>query len=243
MTSLLAIETSTDACSVAISHNNIIQETFVIRPREHNKIILAMAQDLLKGLNLTVADLDAIAFGAGPGSFTGLRLSAGIAQGLAFAAQKPVVAVSSLAALALSAAEQLNIRSSQTLLTIINARMQDVYFGTYRYDPPAHGQEQLITLADDELLTTAQLTTRMAHYRDALVIGDGCPADFMSASATLCKIPVYPHAKAVLTLAKVRFDAGQTVTAEQAMPVYLRESVSWQKWQPKSALSHTPPAI
>ena len=87
MTSLLAIETSMDACSVAIAYQNIVQESFVLRPRQHNQIILSMVQDLLQSAQLTLADMDAIAFGAGPGSFTGLRLSAGITQGLAFAAQ------------------------------------------------------------------------------------------------------------------------------------------------------------
>jgi tRNA threonylcarbamoyladenosine biosynthesis protein TsaB len=242
MTSLLAIETSTDACSVAICHNNITRETFVIRPREHNRIVLTMLYELLKGLNVTFADLDAIAFGAGPGSFTGLRLSAGIVQGLAFSTQKPVIPVSSLAALALSAGEQMNTPSALTLLTIVDARMQDVYFSAYQYEPGAYGSGQLLALADDELLPVSQLSARMARYQDAIIIGGGCPAELMPPSATPFALPVYPKAKAVLALAKLQFDAGQTLSAEQAMPVYLRESVSWQKWQPKSALK-APPTV
>lgn len=240
MTSLLAIETSTDACSVALAHHNIIQESFIVRPREHNKIILAMAQDLLTGLNLTLADIDAIAFGEGPGSFTGLRLAAGITQGLAFSAQKPVIAISSLAALALSAAETMNSANSQTLLTILDARLQDVYFGAYRYDLDKQGQGRVTALAADALVPLSQLAQQLALYPAAVIVGDGCPSELIPTSATRCTLPVYPHAKAVLALAQTQWAAGQTLSAEQALPVYLRESVSWQKWQPKSATKTTP---
>jgi len=232
MPTLLAIETSTDACSVAICHHEIVQETFIIRPREHNKILLAMIDEMLKGLQLGFADLDAIAFGAGPGSFTGLRLSAGIVQGLAFAAQKPVIPVSSLAALAFSAGEQWQHavpQQPQTIITILDARMQDVYFGAYRYE-----QASLVALAADELLPISRLQQRMENYHHAIVVGDGWPVGMAMPSAQRYEGNIYPHAKAVLALAISRFKTGETVAAEQALPVYLRETVSWQKWQPKS---------
>jgi tRNA threonylcarbamoyladenosine biosynthesis protein TsaB len=229
MSTLLAIETSTDACSVALSHGSIVQESFVIRPREHNKILLPMVDEILKGMRLTFADLDAIAFGVGPGSFTGLRLSAGVVQGLAFAANKPVIPISSLAALAFSAGEYLGSHSSQNIITVIDARMQDVYFGAFRFD-----RGSLTRLSEDALLPVSQLTALAKNIPDPIVIGDGWPVDLVMPSTIRPTTTIYPHANAVLALAKERLDANETVTAEQALPVYLRETVSWQKWQPKS---------
>jgi tRNA threonylcarbamoyladenosine biosynthesis protein TsaB len=224
---LLAIETSTDACSVAVCHQSIVQETFVVRAREHNQILLPMIDELLRGLKLSFSDLDAIAFGAGPGSFTGLRLSAGVVQGLAFSAQKPVIAVSSLATLALSATVQhIGSNQSATLLTIVNAHMQDVYFSAYRYE-----NGKLDVLCDDGLLPMSQLTERMATFTPSLVIHSGFrePLSFPAHPV----VESYPHAKEVLALAKLAWTNGQTVSAAQALPVYLRETISWQKWQPK----------
>ena len=230
MVTLLAIETSTDACSVALSHGSIVQETFVIQPREHNKILLPMVDEILKGLRLTFADLDALAFGVGPGSFTGLRLSAGVVQGLAFAANKPVIPVSSLAALAFSTGEYLGDHAPQNIITVIDARMQDVYFGAFRFD-----RGSLTRLAEDALLPASQLTALAKNIPDSIIVGDGWPADVAMPSTGKPMAAIYPHASAVLALAKERFHAGETVAAEQALPVYLRETVSWQKWQPKSS--------
>jgi tRNA threonylcarbamoyladenosine biosynthesis protein TsaB len=238
MPTLLAIETSSDACSVAICHHEIVQEIFVIRPREHNKILLPMIDEILKGLRLGFADLDAIAFGAGPGSFTGLRLAAGVVQGLAFAAQKPVIPISSLAALAFSAAEQLNSPAPQTIITMLDARMQDVYFSAYRYE-----QASLVALSADELLPISKLQQRMENYHDAIVVGDSSLTDMAMPLVRRHEGTIYPHAKAVLALATTRFKAGEIVSAEQALPVYLRETVSWQKWQPKRGLQTTIPSI
>lgn len=226
MTTLLAIESSTDACSVALCCNTMIQETFVIKPREHNTIMLPMIQELLQSSRLTCADLDAIAFGAGPGSFTGLRLSAGIAQGLAYAAQKPVIPISSLAALALSVGEKINNPSPLTILVALDARMQDIYFGAYRYE---HGN--LLALCEDALLSTTNLAEKIKKYTDTgdvLKVGGGWVETSLHA---------HPHAKAVLTLAQADFQAGKLLSAEQALPSYLRDTISWQKWQPKSGLT------
>ena len=201
MPTLLAIETSTDACSVALSCGNVVQETFVIQPREHNKMLLPMVEEILTGLRLTVVDLDAIAFGVGPGSFTGLRLSAGVVQGLAFAANKPVIPISSLAALAYSAGEPLGITHSQNILTILDARMQDIYFAAFRYEPTS-----LTRLADDALLSTSQLIDHVKNISDPVIIGDGWPSDLaMPVNATKPIATIYPHAKSVLALAKNSF--------------------------------------
>jgi len=238
MPTLLAIESSTDACSAAICCDHIIQESFVIRPREHNKILLPMINELLNGLQLTIADLDAIAFGAGPGSFTGLRLAAGIVQGLAFASQKPVIAISTLATLALAAGEQANTAAPQIILVALDARMQDIYFGAYHYE-----QGNLQALCEDQLLPFSELGKTLAQLDVPLTsikIGDGWPEETASATDKAPIKNIYPHARTVLTLAIKQFHTGELLTAEQALPVYLRETISWQKWQPKRALKQRP---
>jgi tRNA threonylcarbamoyladenosine biosynthesis protein TsaB len=170
MSTILAIETSSDACSVAVSHNGLIQETFIVQPREHNRILLPMVEELLRGQRLTMQDIDALTFGAGPGSFTGLRLSASVVQGLAFAACKPVIPISSLAALAYSAGAYLNRDTPQTLVTVMDARLQDVYFAVFRY---AHGS--LTRLKADALLPATHVADQVSTFSDLIVIGDGWP--------------------------------------------------------------------
>jgi tRNA threonylcarbamoyladenosine biosynthesis protein TsaB len=94
MTTLLAVDTSTDACSVALLYKGNVYEDFRVIPRQHTKQVLPMIDALLKEHNLSVTDLDAVAFGRGPGSFAGIRIATGVAQGLAFGANKPVIPVS-----------------------------------------------------------------------------------------------------------------------------------------------------
>lgn len=220
MTILLAIECSTDACSVALSYGENVRERFVVEPREHHRLLLPMLQELLTAERLTPSAVEAFAFGAGPGSFTGLRLAAGVVQGLAYAVQKPVIPVSSLAAMALSHARQYRL-SGRTLLVATDARMGDVYFGAYRQEG-----ESLSALQPDQLLSREQLAARKVDSGDIVCIGNGWPA--------ACE--AFPRASAILDLARPLYNCGQVLSACEASPVYLREEVGWQKWQRKSTV-------
>ncbi|GAB4353090.1 MAG: hypothetical protein Kow0060_03270 [Methylohalobius crimeensis] len=126
---ILAIETATEACSAALYLDGVVEERFQVAPRRHTHLILPMAEALLAEAGLTLSALDGLAFGRGPGSFTGLRIAAGVIQGLAFGADLPVVPVSTLAALAWQVFDE---GAADCALAALDARMGEVYWGIYR---------------------------------------------------------------------------------------------------------------
>jgi len=140
---LLAIDCSTNACSVAVSTEQGILLKHEIIPQHHAKRILFLIDELIKDVKINLAELSAIAVGVGPGSFTGLRIAASVAQGLAFGLNLPVVPVSSLQALAQTAYEEY---AEPAILVAMDARMGEVYWGEYRLDPVS--RIMLITQAD-----------------------------------------------------------------------------------------------
>ena len=128
---LLALDTATEACSAAVWVDGGVAERYLLAPRRHAALIMPMIEDVLAEAGLGVGHLDAIAFGRGPGAFTGIRIAVGITQGIAFAADVPVVPISTLAALALGAAREFE----QThIATALDARMGEIYWGVYRVD-------------------------------------------------------------------------------------------------------------
>jgi len=228
MVTVLAIETSTDACSVALAHDNIVQENFLVCPRQHHNIILPMINDLMEGLQLNFKDLDCIAYGQGPGSFTGLRLGAGVVQGLAFAAQKNVIGISSLAAIAWSASLEMAIKDGQRIRVVRDARMGEFYVGTY----VVRG-EAVVAEVEDMLVSHAQLAEAVEKDMGVLWAGDSWQTEAMTLQSPLESRYRYPHARAILALALPSCHSGLGKPAHQALPKYVRESVAWRKWQPK----------
>ncbi len=136
---ILAIDTVTEGCSAALLIGEEIVEQFEVTPRGHTQKILPMVDQLLAESGHKLGELDAIAFDRGPGSFTGLRITAGVVQGLAYGADLPVVAVSSLAALARAHHQA---TGATFVLSAIDARMGEVYWGAYRIDPQGIPQLQ-----------------------------------------------------------------------------------------------------
>src|SRR5690606_23380921 len=125
----LALDSSTEACSVALIDGDVLCERYIDAPREHTLHLLPMVDAVLAGRGLRLRDLHAVAFARGPGSFTGLRICLGLVQGLAFGAQLPVIPVSTLAALAQTVAQQ---QPGAFILSAIDARMDEVYWGLFR---------------------------------------------------------------------------------------------------------------
>jgi tRNA threonylcarbamoyladenosine biosynthesis protein TsaB len=217
---LLAIETSTECCSVALLHGDALIERSELAPRRHAELVLPMAESLMGEAGLQRAQLDGIAVGRGPGAFTGVRLAISVAQGLAFALDLPVVTISSLAALAMQAP-----RDAATL-AVIDARMGEVYAGVFVFD--AHG---LVRRLDEERVTRAE-DLSLPDRQSWNVIGSGWDAYRDALRARLSREPVwtkgdaFPQARDVARLALPQFEAGNVLPPERALPVYLRDKVA-----------------
>lgn len=218
---LLAIETSTESCSVALLCADGIFERSELAPRRHAGRVLPMAEAVLKEAGLQRKQLDGIAVGRGPGAFTGVRLGVSVAQGLAFALALPVVPVSSLAALAMQAPND-----DAAILALIDARMGEVYAGTFR-----HAAGGLVVAMGDECVCSPQaLSWPSAPAWN--VIGSGWRAGGEVLAARFRPPPrwaeaeCYPQARDVARLAAPILAAGQGVAADQALPVYLRNNVA-----------------
>lgn len=221
---ILAIETATQACSVALLNNNNCQEKFKLAPRQQASLILPMIDALLSQAGLTIAQLDLLAFGQGPGSFTGVRIAASVIQGMAFATDLPIVGISTLHALAQGA---FRVHGVHSVLTAIDARQQEVYWGAYCLDDTAH---RMVKQISDCVMAPSQAKCPSMRtwygvgdgwqvYRDALVnqVGPHVKAIYPEQ---------YPHAQDIATLAKAEFKTGQVLSATQALPVYLRDQVT-----------------
>lgn len=155
---LLAIDTTSDLCSAALSKGGQIYSRKVAAPREHAQRLLSLIDGLLLEAELTLKDLNAIAFGCGPGSFTGIRIATGVAQGLAFGAEVPLVPVSTLRAIAWQIAQQSH---AEEVMAVIDARQHEVYWGVYRRDP-----QVLMKLVDQERVSPHQDVSLPQGWQD-----------------------------------------------------------------------------
>ena len=229
---LLAVESSSDLASVAL---HVITADTAVPPRvfsraalgvqSHSHSILPMVQAVLAEAGLTLRDCDAIAFGAGPGSFTGVRTACGIAQGLGYGSNRPVIAVDTLMATAQACRDA---TGATDVLVVLDARMGEVYWGQYRWDP---AQER----GGWRTVTTARLDT---PARVAPVFSGAMPTacgNGFSAHATQfagcdyagsARADIMPHATGVALLAQRLFFQGAAVPARDAQPVYLRNDVA-----------------
>jgi len=217
---LLALDTATEACSAALWRDGELDERYEVIGRGHAERLLPMADELLATAGVSIRDLDAIAFGRGPGGFTGLRIAAGVAQGLAAGIGKPVLPVSDLAALAAAGA-----RSSAThrILACMDARMGQVYWAAFDCsgDGPVGVTEEQLT--DPERVTVPDEGPWFAA-------GHGFGAYPALASRLQPRLRgmdagLLPRASEVARIAALDWMAGKGVAARYALPVYLRNEV------------------
>lgn len=235
---ILAIDTATEACSVALlrgkstetsaqtgSPEELIDSIFDICPQQQSQQILPMIDTILCRHNLVPADLLGIAFGCGPGSFTGVRIAASTVQGLAFGANLPVVQVSTLAAMAQQVYSQTGCEEQ---LVLIDARMKEVYMGHFK-------------VVDG--LATAQIKEVVATPADALIYLHTLPqsiglagtgfvtyADLYSEALQAFTLNVhYPNAKYMLPFAKRSMQNNTSISVDEIAAVYVRDTVTWKK--------------
>ncbi|MDY1038251.1 tRNA (adenosine(37)-N6)-threonylcarbamoyltransferase complex dimerization subunit type 1 TsaB [Lelliottia sp. CFBP8978] len=224
---ILAIDTATEACSVALWDNGNLFAHFEECPREHTQRILPLVKEILHQGNTTLTELDALAFGRGPGSFTGVRIGIGIAQGLALGANLPMIGVSTLATMAQGAWRN---TGATRVLAAIDARMGEVYWAEYTRDEQGiwHGEETESVLKPDAV------AERLKHLSgEWATVGTGWvawPEMANESGLTLVDGKVLlPAAEDMLPVACQSLAAGKTVAVEQAEPVYLRNEVAWKK--------------
>lgn len=223
---LLAIETTSEACSAALYHNTEQTSRYELAPRRHAELILPMCEELLNEANIAVSSLDAIGFGRGPGAFTGVRIAAGVVQGMAWAADIPVVAVSSLAAIALSAVKQ---HGCDNVAVAVDARMNEVYWGCYQQNDTA------VSLLGEEAVLPPENASLPEGEWFAAGTGWQSYADIMSDRLgdriIAHNTEILPHAAMVAELAVTACERGEQISAEQVLPVYLRNNVAKKRKQ------------
>ncbi|CUX97399.1 tRNA (adenosine(37)-N6)-threonylcarbamoyltransferase complex dimerization subunit type 1 TsaB [Candidatus Hoaglandella endobia] len=227
-TRILAIDTATEACSAALMEDCLLLERYVVAPREHTQRILPMVDSLLAEAGIKLKELDALAFSRGPGSFTGVRIGIGIAQGLALGADLPLIGISTLATVAEGAWRQTGVSQ---ILTAINAHMGKVYWAQYQ----RQAEGKWLGEESETIATPAVLAVLNAHITGCwATAGTGWQIypTLMSSDNRLQLIPghtLLPSARDILPLALYLFCRGGAQQAALVQPNYLHNDVMWKK--------------
>ncbi len=223
---LLAIETATDMCSVALAVEQTIHVEEQLAPQQHAQIILPMIESVLLKASLTVKQLDGVVFGQGPGSFTGVRIAAAVTQGIAFGASVPVCGVSTLQAMAQQAIET---STHQHVLVSLDARMKEVYWCAYARDNAGIAQP----IIEEQVCAVDQIKLPAAMQTDTwLCLGSGVDQYAQSFDTVLKNLKTellndqVPSAAPMLSIARATFETGHALSADKALPVYLRNKVA-----------------
>jgi tRNA threonylcarbamoyladenosine biosynthesis protein TsaB len=223
MTTLLALDTATEACSVALLHDGQVLSHYEVIPRLHAQRLLPMIKQLLADAGVPLSALDAIAFGRGPGAFTGVRIAIGVVQGLAFALERPVLPVSNLAVLA---QRSLREHGAQQVAAAIDARMDEIYWGCYRAE-----QGEMRLQGVEAVLPPEQAS--LPRDASGEWFGAGTGWGTFGARIPLAvsgqDTAMLPHAEDLLSLAHFAWTRGEALDADLAQPVYLRDKVATPK--------------
>ena len=220
MPNILAIETSSDACSLALSKGKEIVSFHELMPQQHTEKLLGLLQQLMDDLKATYQDLDVIAAGCGPGSFTGTRLACSVAQGLAYSLGISTFPVSSLQVIAQGINREFH---SSEVNVLVNAHMGQVYLGNFVF-------------TEEELKSASEKVLKVEEFSDldlsptSVFVGDGCELitkQLEELGATI--YTRYPNAQDLLSEAQKKFSEGATVDPKDLVPVYLSGEEHWVK--------------
>jgi tRNA threonylcarbamoyladenosine biosynthesis protein TsaB len=217
MSTILAIETSAEIASVALLHDGVMTADQASGVATHSQTLLPMVQALLANAGVLLSDCDAIAFGAGPGSFTGVRTACGIAQGLAYGAQRPLLPIVTLLAMAQNCREQ---TGADNIVAILDARMGEIYWAQYRFEnewriviPPTLSAPQSVAPSGHVTVCGNGLKAYAAAFESYRFAASGMD-------------DLIPHAKQIALLGSAAFAQGLGVAARDAEPLYLRNKVA-----------------
>ncbi|WP_395342347.1 tRNA (adenosine(37)-N6)-threonylcarbamoyltransferase complex dimerization subunit type 1 TsaB [Ningiella sp. W23] len=237
---LLAVDTATEACSVALMLGDKTDHIFELCPQQQSQRILPMVDEILTRNHTKISELDGLVYGRGPGSFTGVRIASSTIQGLALGADLQVAEVSTLAAMA---QENLEVYGQTDTLALIDARMSEVYCA--RYVASELGLVELYKAddkSDDKLLLKEHvlrpelvqqyLGNQHKEMDKAAFVGTGFETYSEQLGQKLQSIEVkvkYPNARYMLAIARSQFEKGLAVPPEQVKPIYVRDEVTWKK--------------
>lgn len=235
MTGILAVETATEACSLAYSIRGESRDKVVqrheIAPRRHNQLLFQMMQELVPTGAISDLGIDYVAYGCGPGSFTGLRIAASFAQGLAYSCGLPAVPVSTLAILAQSALHEGIVSPSDTVLATLDARINEVYAAVFVY------REGIAVMCEGPWVgAPAELSAQLPARDDEplALLGSGCryleqfPSSLRD-NASVIQRDVWPRAADMFPLVRGALAQGNAQQAHEILPVYVQEEISWKK--------------
>ncbi len=218
---VLALDTSTEACSVALLADGKMRLRFEITEKSHADLVLPMVESVLAEAGLELKDLDGFAFGRGPGGFTGLRIATGVVQGLALGTGRPVAPVSSL----LAVAEQVPADEGEAILVCNDARMGELYWGIFA----RKADDAVEPLTPEAVSPPGHVTCDVTGLRHAAGNGIARYPELrhrLEAAGLRIHDGLYPRADAVARLGAHELAAGHGVSAEAALPVYVRDDVA-----------------
>ncbi|XOV78757.1 MAG: tRNA (adenosine(37)-N6)-threonylcarbamoyltransferase complex dimerization subunit type 1 TsaB [Aestuariibacter sp.] len=221
---ILVIDTATEACSVAFSLNGTVTSKFAVCPQEHSKRLLPMVDELLKDAKVTINDIDILGVGIGPGSFTGVRIAMGMAQGLAFGAKIPVVGASTLQAMAQETYHRTGVGQ---VYSAIDARMSEVYFAGFDVDDAGLMCEREV----QQVLPPQQVASEyLGSGREFGFAGTGWQAySELQNSVSGAPLVQYPSAEFMLPFVIAQLEQQKAIDIMDLEPVYLRDKVTWKK--------------
>ena len=228
MTGVLAIDTATDACSIALWRDGQVEERHEIAPRQHNQRLFGMLRELVPNGRLAEHGVDVIAYGSGPGSFTGLRIAASAVQGLAFATDLPAVAVSTLGCQVQTALRQGLAQEGDMLFSTLDARINEIYYACFRI---VDGLAEPVGPAKAGAPADVRLD---CSEQSLLAIGSGCQfvdhfPESIQAQISALNPGLMPHAQDLVPLALASLQIGRTQAAAEVQPVYVRDEINWKK--------------